>query len=121
MNFYGIQDSLASNTWIIHTNNGSNQITDYFGDLPLRIGLNAKIFFVKSTSEIKFESFGPSTTEITNITQILGTGTYNVQLQNLDLVTEESLHKILENTESRSVLPTFSNIFPNLKYQSWQH
>ena len=103
MNFHGIQDSLASNTWIIHTNNGSNQITNYFSDLPLRIGLNAKIFFVKTTSEIRFESFGPSTTEITNITQILGTGTTNVEFQNLDLVTEESIQKILENTQSRSV------------------
>lgn len=103
MNFHGIQDSIASNTWIIHTYNGSNQITDYFSDLPLRIGLNAKIFFVKTTSEIKFESFGPSTTEITKITQILGSGTYNVQLQNLDVVTEEYIQNILEETESRSV------------------
>ena len=111
MNFHGIQDSLASNTWIIHTNNGSNQITDFFSHLPLRIGLNAKMFFVKSTSEIKFESFGPSTTEIMKITQILGTGTYNVQLQNLNLITEDSIQKNLENTESRLVLPTISNIF----------
>ena len=106
MNFHGIQDSLATNTWIIHTINVSNQIIDYFSDLPLRIGMNAKIFFIKSTFEIKFESFGPSTKEFTKITQILGTGTTNVEFQNIDPVNEESIKKILEVTESRSVSPT---------------
>ena len=103
MNFRGIQDSLASNTWIIQTNNGSNQIKDYVNDLPIRIGLNAKIFFVKSTSEIRFESFGPNTSEITKITQILGTGSNLVELQNVDPENKESIQKILKDTELRLV------------------
>ena len=44
LNHQGVQKSLKSNTWIIHTKNKTRSATDFIKNNQFRIGLNAKLF-----------------------------------------------------------------------------
>ena len=57
-----IQSSLTINTWIIYSQRRSIKILDYFNEKNLRIGPNARIFFVRAN----------------DVTQVFGTGSYEV-------------------------------------------
>ena len=63
----GIQLSLSTNIWLIHSKNQSRQGIEFFAKNELRIGLNAQIFVIKSY---------PSHDDVY---QILGTGTTIVE------------------------------------------
>ena len=63
----GIQLSLSTNIWLIHSKNQSKQSIEFFAGNELRIGLNAQIFVIKSY---------PSHDDVY---QILGTGTTIVE------------------------------------------
>ena len=67
LNQEGIQKSLFNNIWLIHFKNQYRQIKEFFSGNNLKIGLNANIFTIKS-----FNSYQ-------EVTQILGTGTINVE------------------------------------------
>ena len=42
----GAQRRLASNTWLIRTKNSSIELNEYFKNNTLKLGLNAKLFFL---------------------------------------------------------------------------
>ena len=63
----GIQISLSSNIWLIHSKNQSLQIKEFFIQNELRIGLNAQIFIIRSLFSHD------------DIVQVLGTGTTKVE------------------------------------------
>ena len=67
LNQEGIQKNLLNNIWIIHFKNQYRQIKDFFVGNNLKIGSNANIFAIESSKSYH------------EVTQILGTGTINVE------------------------------------------
>ena len=47
----GIQDSLASNLWMIKVPSSVEDLYEYFAESKLKLGLNVRIFFAKSVKE----------------------------------------------------------------------
>ena len=58
-----IQNSLSSNIWIIMLGETMTDVSEYFDQNYLKIGLNAQIFVIQSS----------------NVIQIIGTATYRVE------------------------------------------
>ena len=67
LNQQGIQISLLTNIWLIHSKSQSRQIKEFFSGNELRIGLNAQIFYIESYFHHD------------DLYQFLGTGTKNVE------------------------------------------
>lgn len=63
-----IQSSLSSNTWIIYSQRMTLRVLDYFNEKNLRIGPNARIFFVRPNA----------IDTVYDVIQIFGTGSYEV-------------------------------------------
>ena len=66
LNHQGVQKSLKSNTWIIHTKNQTRTATDFIKNNQFRIGLNAKLF-------VSINDVG--------LYQMLGVGTINPEIK----------------------------------------
>ena len=62
LNQEGAQMSLTSNTWLIIGQDIKNSISDYFKNNNLRIGLNAKLFFVQEKDKFLYQALGVGTT-----------------------------------------------------------
>ena len=102
----GIQKSLFSNIWVIHSTKQENCIHEYFSQTNVRIGFNANIFFVTSYSGKH------------NVTQIIGTGTFSVKLKHHGILDYLDLPSIIQGTlkrvdfEGTTLIANYATNFP---------
>ena len=80
----GIQKSLSSNLWIVKVPSTVQDLTEYFTESKLKLGLNVQLFFVKSVAELN------------SVVQALGLGDFQPKFE---------VRQVL-------VLNTFLNILP---------
>ena len=64
-----IQNSITYNTWLIHISNKVHDAHSFFGDIKIKIGINARIFIVQA-SESSHVAY-----------QVIGTGLHKVDFK----------------------------------------